>query len=113
MGYYLMPHKSLIARRKYGREYARNHPDIGRKQNYIRKFGITLSDYNHLFELQDGKCKICFTHQSQLRIRMAVDHCHKTKLIRGLLCQGCNAKLGIFEDESWIMKANNYLKGLI
>lgn len=31
--------------------------------------------------------------------RMAIDHCHTTGKVRGLLCMGCNVALGAVEDD--------------
>lgn len=31
---------------------------------------------------------------------LAVDHCHTTGLIRGLLCFNCNAALGLLKDNT-------------
>jgi hypothetical protein len=43
---------------------------------------------------------------------LAVDHCHVTGKIRGLLCINCNQDLGKFMDrEELLDKAKNYLKG--
>lgn len=81
-------------------------------RNYALKinFGITLEDYNKIFEDQNGKCKICGKHQSELTLSLNVDHCHITGKIRGLLCGNCNKALGLFKDNTKSLKnAINYL----
>jgi hypothetical protein len=41
---------------------------------------------------------------------VAVDHCHKSGQIRGLLCNACNKGLGLFKDSPIILeKAIKYL----
>lgn len=60
------------------------------KGHQLKKFGLTLEVYNQMFTNQEGKCKICNNHQSELRSALAVDHCHTTGEIRGLLCGNCN-----------------------
>ena len=58
---------------------------------------------------QDGKCAICSNPQENRRL--AVDHCHKTGKVRGLLCQGCNTGIGGLKDDTErIKKAIDYLK---
>lgn len=51
-----------------------------------------------MFLEQQGKCGICNKHQSELDRTLAVDHCHNTGRIRGLLCSNCNLGLGHFKD---------------
>src|SRR6266576_5353448 len=67
-----------------------------RDHHYRRFYGITLQDYNDLYEQQKGKCKLCKIKKS----RLEVDHNHLTKKVRGLLCGRCNTKLG--NIESWL-----------
>lgn len=61
-------------------------------------------DYERSLALQDGKCAICGDGPS-LRRKLAVDHDHKTKRIRGLLCHRCNMGLGLAEDSSVLLRA--------
>lgn len=39
-----------------------------------------------LFAWQDSRCALCGRQDNAL----IVDHCHRTALVRGLLCRGCN-----------------------
>ena len=60
---------------------------------------------------QKGQCVICKTHQSELNIRLAVDHDHRTGKIRGLLCQRCNQAIGLMNESTKILKeAVDYLE---
>ena len=54
--------------------------------------GINGTDYNRIYNLQDGKCKIC-----DKKTKLIVDHNHKTGNIRGLICNRCNLSLGFIE----------------
>jgi hypothetical protein len=65
---------------------------------YRTKYGITLEDYNQMFADQNGCCAICGVHQVEVKTRLAVDHCHETGVVRGLLCKRCNMGLGYFDD---------------
>lgn len=81
-----------------------------REYNYKRNYGITMDIYNSILEKQNYKCSICETHISKLSKPLFVDHDHKTKEIRGLLCIKCNAGLGMMGDSvEGLMKAINYL----
>lgn len=86
------------------------HKEKNRNTDYIRKFGITLDEYNEMFANQEGKCGICGKHS--LEQHLSVDHSHETKEVRGLLCQPCNLGLGKLGDNiEGIERALNYLKG--
>lgn len=75
------------------------------------KFGITANQYNAMLEAQKGLCQICGKRPSGRFKRLAVDHCHKTNKIRGLLCSRCNRAIGALEDSSEVLsQAVRYLE---
>lgn len=80
-------------------------------KNLKRNFGISIDDYNYMFADQNGCCAICNRHQSQFKKRFAVDHCHDTDKIRGLLCGNCNTALGLLkEDEFRLVSMIEYIQ---
>lgn len=78
----------------------------GRDKIYQNKYGITLEQYNEMLEKQLHACAICKEPEYQISWgktkRLAVDHCHKTGRVRGLLCQRCNTTLGRYEDDLYV-----------
>lgn len=72
-----------------------------------RSFGITLNDYEILLAGQNGVCALCKNPESvksKRKVqRLAVDHCHKTQRIRGLLCFKCNTSIAILEKDSQLL----------
>jgi Recombination endonuclease VII len=52
--------------------------------------------YNRLFAKQEGRCAIC---RGKSRRRLQVDHDHRTKQVRRLLCGPCNKGLDLFRDD--------------
>lgn len=54
---------------------------------------------------QDGCCAICGQPEKDLKRRLAIDHCHATGHIRGLLCNRCNWFLGCAKDNVYILQA--------
>ncbi len=94
----------------------RNNYCSNRMKDYDlkRQYGIDLNEYERLFSLQFGKCAICEKHISEINKKhkkhLCVDHCHDTKIVRGLLCDKCNRGLGLFNDNiDMLKKAINYL----
>jgi len=82
----------------------------GRNAQLIKRYGIDINQYNQLFANQDGKCKVCGKHQSELTSALAVDHCHASNEVRGLLCYKCNIGIGYFNDNiSLLSSAITYL----
>ncbi|KKM22963.1 hypothetical protein LCGC14_1620000 [marine sediment metagenome] len=82
------------------RQYRREHPIDPRKkrdQALRSKFGLTLEDYDRMFEAQGGVCAICGYPPKNKALN--VDHNHDTGTIRGLLCGGCNSFLGRVQDD--------------
>lgn len=77
---------------------------------YSPTFSLTLSKYNALLKFQGGGCAICKCRPKT--IRLAVDHCHDTGLLRGILCFRCNKAYGLFHDGSILRlkRAANYLE---
>lgn len=53
-------------------------------------YGLTTADYDDLLVYQGGSCAIC--DRPPGKTRLAVDHDHKTRYTRGLLCYQCNNK---------------------
>ncbi len=87
-------------------------PKKKKDQHLKYLYGISLEDYNDLFQKQSGRCAICKSHQSKLKRALVVDHNHDTGEIRGLLCDKCNLTLGQFNDRSNVLRcAANYLEG--
>lgn len=83
-----------------------------RSAHLKNKFGITLEVYNNMLAKQQGVCWICNKPETSKRNKhLAVDHCHKTNKIRGLLCSMCNTGIESFRDNPcFIGNAIIYLK---
>ena len=81
----------------------------------MKLYGITVADYDRMLSEQDGKCGICKRDTPSTNPRFqffAVDHCHKSGKVRGLLCQKCNGTLGWHEANAesilgYLEKANS------
>lgn len=86
--------------------------DSHRDWCYKKRYNMTLSEYNILFNNQNGCCAVCGTHQKELKKKLSVDHAHDTGKVRGLLCSNCNTGIGLFQDDVILLKqAIKYLGG--
>lgn len=95
----------LANMRKYGKSYQPTRRAL--------RYGLTTSQVEELLARQGGRCVICSTTEPKGRYNeWAIDHCHKTGEVRGLLCNSCNTSLGGFEDDTLrLQKAIDYLNG--
>lgn len=79
-----------------------------RQRTYLKKFGLSMDDYKALLESQGGGCAIC--GKTEEARALAVDHCHKTGRVRGILCRACNTGIGHLQDDPILLgKAIEYL----
>ena len=83
-----------------------------RESELLRKYGLTLADYDAMFDAQGGCCAICQVAEvDAVKGRFNVDHCHTTGTVRGLLCHRCNTSLGLMNDDTTALAAAiNYLE---
>jgi hypothetical protein len=104
---------SSSVRRKM-REYG-NRPDVKRRRaerNRLKLYGLTDNEFRSLWLDQLGACAICSSPLDEEESRaVMVDHDHKSKKVRGLLCDNCNRGLGFFKDKpAWLRSAATYLE---
>lgn len=92
----------------YHRDWAKRNPERIAKYNstFVRdwrlkdEYDLSLADYEALLLKQGGKCAICERVGSGVDTHkyFHIDHDHKTGQVRGLLCQPCNAGIGLLQD---------------
>ena len=74
-------------------------------------YGLSREEYETLVTEHAGLCAICNCECSTGK-NLAVDHCHTTGKVRGLLCMSCNIMLGKAKDDTAILlEAVRYLGG--
>lgn len=94
---------------EYNQRKVRNDtPEKKRERHLKADFGITLAQYGALLKSQNGVCAIC--KRPPKNRALAVDHCHKTNEIRGLLCFRCNYGMSWFQhNPAFLGLAGAYL----
>jgi hypothetical protein len=96
----------------YHRKYFKDNKDRLREAHLKCNYGITLEDFNKILEKQNNCCLICGINQSELKVKLNVDHDHSCcpgnkscgKCVRGLLCNHCNLTLGMARDNPKILR---------
>lgn len=98
------------------KSYKKRNPEKGKNGHLKRNYKIDLDQYNQMLLDQNLVCGICLKEEAAVDNKLgkvkdlAVDHCHITGKVRGLLCFRCNTSLGKFEDSIEILqRAIDYL----
>lgn len=76
-------------------------------------YGMTHAEYGMRLEAQGGVCASCgsLPPAEGRKKHLAVDHCHDSGTVRGLLCNNCNIALGLLGDDvEKILALAAYLK---
>lgn len=86
------------------RAYRRRHPEVGRRHDRKRKYGITDDQFDSRFKAQGAACGICRTEDPG-PLGWTVDHDHSTGKFRGILCNACNKAIGLLRDDPALVRA--------
>ena len=111
--------KHRMGKRDVEKTNAQNRASLARnketRRRYLYRLNYNITDiiYNEILESQGFACAICRTPESELKLKLSVDHDHLCcpgrtscgKCIRGLLCNICNLSLGGFKDSEEMLKA--------
>jgi hypothetical protein len=69
----------------------------------FRTYDVTPEEVEQLLRCQGGACAICVTPFEGSECN--IDHCHRTGVVRGLLCAKCNTGLGLLGDDEGRLRA--------
>lgn len=105
--YYKIP-EVRERQKKYMEEYGKTNAGRIKENARRRDYGLEQGDYLRMHTEQNGKCLICKKPETMVfygKVKaLSVDHCHKTGMVRGLLCHSCNVGLGHFKDDPVLLK---------
>lgn len=102
-----MPHKdpeeARAWRKRNGQRRVNNNrrwrskDPLANRKSWLRRYDITLEEFERLFEKQDKRCACCLTETTT---QWCVDHDHAVGLtaVRGILCTKCNSIIALMGD---------------
>lgn len=99
--------KVLAADRERKRKKSIDDPEWREERNYKRRakgWGGGKKQWDEMFDNQGRVCAICKSDDPNSLIGWQLDHCHKTKVVRFILCTHCNRGLGGFKDDPDLMR---------
>lgn len=74
-----------------------NYCSVIQREKNLARYGITTDDFNRILLQQNNCCEICKIELTATE-KTAVDHCHTTGKVRGILCRNCNAGIGMLKE---------------
>lgn len=93
--------------KRWGDSNKHSHRMAAWRYHLIRKYSITLDDFDRMLQDQSGLCAICGVPMRDPQ----VDHCHASGEVRMLLCRPFNIGVGYFkDDESILRRAADYVE---
>lgn len=77
-----------------------------RHVHWRRTYGLSDGDYEERLKAQGGGCALCDVPDAEATwagkpTRLAVDHCHVSGEVRGLVCHRCNQRLSMIDGPDW------------
>src|SRR5262245_29670820 len=106
--------KHSEANKDRARAYRAAHPDrirvYSRRSTLKRRYGLSEAEFHALLREQGNSCLICKMQFSTERLA-AVDHCHTSGKVRGILCRQCNTAIALLgEHRNRFERAIEYLE---
>jgi hypothetical protein len=101
---------------QWAKKYRKDNPEKIYDLHLKNRYGVSLETYNAMLLEQNGLCAICGQPETRLgrgrKVRkLSLDHNHKTKKVRKLLCDSCNKAVGnVKESVDIAIKLVNYIK---
>ena len=85
------------------------YPDHWFALHKYDKYGLSVGGFEFLLALQGYRCAVCRREFQSLK-ETRVDHDHKLRVTRGIVCHYCNTiVLATLEDQNLLFTAGKYL----
>jgi uncharacterized protein with PIN domain len=70
----------------------------------LKRFGLSIGDYDRIMNRQNQKCPICKVKLTP-SVRPSIDHCHTGNHFRAVLCLKCNSGIAMFRHSARIARS--------
>lgn len=84
------------AQREYKKRWRHANPEKVRDRSRRTRYKLKAGEYEQMIADQENRCAAC---GDEMLPTPHIDHCHKTQVVRGLLCPSCNVALGHLRDD--------------
>jgi Autographiviridae endonuclease VII len=85
--------------------YGNRTPLSRRKEHLKGRYGLTLEQWEAMFNAQGRRCAICGSVDSGWSRAWHTDHDHETNQVRAILCHRCNRTLGQLNEDPLLFQA--------
>jgi DNA-directed RNA polymerase subunit RPC12/RpoP len=95
------------------KEYNKDNFEGHRNRQLRYNYGISHQEYMDRLEEQNYECAACGDSwlEEESNKNWPVDHDHKTKIIRGIVCERCNHCIGhAYDSADRLDRIANYLR---
>lgn len=97
--------KQRAANKKWALENPEKARYHSRKKLLGSKYNMTIAEHDAMFASQGFACGACGSSDPNSKKGWSTDHCHKTGVIRGIVCHHCNIGIGHAKDSIKTLRA--------
>ena len=105
--------KQRAANKKWALENPEKARYHSRKKLLSKNYNMSIEAHDALFASQGFSCGACGSPSPNSKKGWSTDHCHKTGVVRGIVCHHCNIGIGHAKDsietiKKWISYLERY-----
>ena len=86
------------------RAYRITNADAVNTGRECEEYGLSVPEYTAMVARQNGICVVCLKVAEKGRMGLCIDHDHRRRKLRDLLCGRCNLGVGNFKDDLAAMR---------
>jgi len=95
---------NIFLKESFNQKWCKECVPNGKAREFMQRYNLNKKEYLDFINKNNGICLICNKNKGKV-----IDHCHKTKKVRGFICQHCNTALNLIENEQSLKRALKYI----